>query len=163
RRRWRAGDAIASGAPHSPGPGLEPAGSSVPSELRPFPDSTLVPALFLAFIVVIAFWPVVSGQRSFFHLDLRYEHLPVWSVTQTALREGVSPFWIDAEYCGHPLLFHSEAPIFYPITAPLLWTGASVGRLADIFSLLHFWLAGFAAFLLLRDLGTDRLSALWGG
>jgi hypothetical protein len=112
---------------------------------------------------LVAFWPVISGGRSFFHLDLRYEHLPVWAVTQKALLAGESPFWIDGEYCGHPLLFHSEAPIFYPLTAPLLWTGASVGRLADIFSLLHFWLAGFAAFLLLRDVQADRLSALWGG
>jgi hypothetical protein len=110
-----------------------------------------------------AFWPVVSGKRTFFHLDLRYEHLPVWDVTQKALAAGESPFWIDGQYCGHPLLFTQEAPLFYPLTAPLLLTGAPVHRLADLFSLFHFWLAGFAAFLLLEDLEAGSLPALFGG
>ena len=114
-------------------------------------------------LIVAAFWPVVSGRRTFFHLDLRYEHLPVWDATQRALRSGESPFWLDGEFCGHPLLFTQEAPVFYPLTVPLLLTGAPVHRLADLFSLFHLWLAGFAAFLLLEELGTDRLSALFGG
>jgi hypothetical protein len=123
----------------------------------------LLAGVLLALLVLAAFWPVVSGERTFFHLDLRYEHLPVWDVTQRALRAGESPFWIDGEFCGHPLLFHQEAPVFYPLTVPLLLTGAPVHRLADLFSLFHFWLAGFSAFLLLEELRTDRVSALFGG
>ena len=45
---------------------------------------------------------------------------------------------------------------------PLLATGASVERLADVFSLFHFWLAGFAAYLLLRDLEAGAPAALFG-
>lgn len=106
---------------------------------------------------------MASGRRNFFHYDLRYEHLPVWDVTQKALAARESPFWIDGEYCGHPLLFHQEAPLFYPLTVPLLATGAPVARLADLFSLFHFWLAGFGAYLLLRDLAADEISSLFGG
>ena len=119
--------------------------------------------VILALVATIAFWPVVSGSRSFFHGDLRYEHLPIWHVTQKALLSGESPFWLEGMYCGHPLLFTQEAPLLYPLTVPLLLTGAPVHRLADLFSLFHFWLAGFAAFLLLRDLKADPLSALFGG
>ena len=119
--------------------------------------------ILLAVLALVAFWPVVSGERRFFHLDLRYEHLPVWDVTQKALLARESPFWIDGEYCGHPLLFTQEAPVFYPLTVPLLLTGAPVARLADLFSLFHFWLAGFAAFLLLEDLESGSLPALFGG
>ncbi|HKD11996.1 MAG TPA: hypothetical protein VKE50_07960, partial [Thermoanaerobaculia bacterium] len=126
-------------------------------------SSRLLAGLFFALLAAAAFWPVVSGRRHFFHFDLRYEHLPVWDVTQRALLARESPFWIDGEYCGHPLLFHQEAPVFYPLTVPLLLTGAPVARLADLFSLFHFWLAGFAAYLLLEDLGTSRLAALFGG
>lgn len=118
--------------------------------------------LLLAGLAAAAFWPVVSGARNFFHLDLRYEHLPVWDVTQKALRQGESPFWIDGEYCGHPLLFTQEAPVLYPLTVPLLLTGAPVARLADLFSLFHYWLAGFAAFLLLSDLDAGDLPAFFG-
>jgi hypothetical protein len=119
--------------------------------------------LGLAALALIAFWPVASGKQNFFHYDLRYEHLPVWDVTQKALGGGESPFWIDGEYCGHPLLFHQEAPLFYPLTAPLLATGAPVARLADLFSLFHFWLAGFGAYVLLRDLAADEISSLFAG
>lgn len=125
--------------------------------------SVAVAGLLLAALAAVAFWPVVSGERNFFHLDLRYEHLPVWEVTQRSLAAGDSPFWIEGEYCGHPMLFCQEAPVFYPVTVPLLLTGAPVARLADLFSLFHFWLAGFLAFLLLLDLGADDLSALFGG
>jgi hypothetical protein len=114
-------------------------------------------------VATIAFWPVASGRRSFFHIDLRYEHLPVWHVTQRALLAGNSPFWIPGEYCGQPLLFIQEAPLFYPLTVPLLLTGAPVHRLADLFTLFHFWLAGFLAFLFLRELRIDFVSSLFGG
>ncbi|MEX0879037.1 MAG: YfhO family protein [Thermoanaerobaculia bacterium] len=125
--------------------------------------TTLLAGGALALLVLVAFTPVVLGARCFFHLDLFYEHLPVWDVTQKALLAGDSPFWIDGEYCGQPPLFHQEAPLFYPLTVPLLWTGAPVSRLADLFSLFHFWLAGFAAFLLLRDLTRSASAALFGG
>lgn len=96
-------------------------------------------------------------------MDLRYEHVPIWHAVQQAVRSGESPFWIDGQYCGNPLLFSQEAPPFYPLTVPLLATGAPAHRLADLFSLFHFWLAGFAAFLLLRDLQCGFSSALFGG
>jgi hypothetical protein len=133
------------------------------SSLIPGRPSVLRGAMLLALVAAIAFWPVLSGQRMFFHIDLRYEHLPVWSVVQKALMRGESPFWIDGEYCGHPLLFTQEAPVFYPLMTPLLLTGASVGRLADVFSLIHFWIAGLAAFLFLREFEAEELSAVAAG
>jgi hypothetical protein len=125
--------------------------------------STVAAGTVLALAASLAFWPVVSGSRSFFHGDLRHEHNPIWHVTQQALLAGESPFWLGGFYCGHPLLFVQEAPLFYPLTVPLLLTGAPVNRLADLFLLFHFWLAGFAAFLLLRDLGSNVVSALFAG
>ncbi|HEU5250757.1 MAG TPA: hypothetical protein VFW15_12285, partial [Thermoanaerobaculia bacterium] len=132
--------------------------------IRPkgLPDPVRAGAI-LALVAAIAFWPVVSGARSFLHWDLRYEHVPVWHVTQQALLSGESPWWIEGQYCGNPLLFHQEAPLFYPLTAPLLATGAPAHRLADLFTLFHLWLAGFSVFLLLRELDVDSGPALFGG
>lgn len=129
------------------------------------PTTFRIPAAGLALLLAagLAFWPVVAGSRSFFQLDLRYEHVPIWNAVQQALRSGESPYWIDGQYCGNPLLFHQEAPVFYPLTVPLLSTGAPANRLADLFTLFHVWLAGFAAFLLLRDLDVHPLAALFGG
>jgi hypothetical protein len=125
--------------------------------------STAGAALLLLLVVLFAFWPVAVGQRSFFHMDLYYEHLPVWEAAQRALISGQSPFWLDGEYGGHPLLFLQEAPLFYPPTVPLLLTGAPVHRLADLFTLAHLWLAGLCAFLLVRGLTGSPAAALFGG
>ena len=118
--------------------------------------------LFLS-LLAIAFLPVLRGSRSFFSYDLMYEHLPVWHTVQEGLLEGDSPFWLDGLYMGHPLLFHQEAPLFYPLTVPLLLTGAPVHRLADLFSLLHVALAGLSAFWLVRSLTPCVPAALFGG
>ncbi len=112
-------------------------------------------------VVAAAFLPVLAGRRSFFSFDLLYEHLPIWTWVRDALRAGHSPFWIDALATGHPLLFHQEAPLFYPATLPLLLLSGSVSRAADLFSLLHFVLAGVTAFLLARELTGDRTAGLF--
>ncbi len=111
----------------------------------------------------MAFWPVVAGTRSFLHWDLRYEVVPLWHVSGIAIRSGHWPFWIDGEYCGHPALLRQEVALFYPLTAPLLATGAPAHRLADLFTLFHLWLAGFAAYLLVRDVTASQPAALFGG
>ncbi|MHB8798890.1 MAG: YfhO family protein [Thermoanaerobaculia bacterium] len=118
---------------------------------------------FLLALLAAAFLPVVLGDRSFFSYDLLYEHLPVWHSVQRALRGGDSPFWLDGIFMGHPFLFHQEAPLFYPLAAPLLLTGAPVHRLADVFSLLHIALAGSTAYLLVRALTRSAPAALFGG
>jgi len=119
--------------------------------------------LFFAAVLAATLFPVVAGSRSFFSYDLFYEHLPIWSEVQRDLRAGTSPFWLDGFFMGHPLSFHQEAPVFYPLTVPLLLTGAPVHRLADAFSLAHLWLAGLGGFLLVRFLTKARIAPLFGG
>jgi hypothetical protein len=84
---------------------------------------TVAAGAALALVTAIAFWPVVTGARSFFHFDLRYEIVPLWHVSERAVRSGRAPFWIDGEYCGHPALLRQEVALFYPLTLPLLAGG----------------------------------------
>jgi Bacterial membrane protein YfhO len=128
----------------------------------PLAEAGIAALLFLV-LVFAAFWPVVVAERTFFHMDLYYEHLPVWDAVQKALRSSQSPFWLDGEYAGQPLLFHQEAPVLYPPTVPLLLTGVPVQRLADLFTLGHLWLAGFAVYLLVRALTGAFVPAAFGG
>jgi membrane protein YfhO len=53
--------------------------------------------------------------------------------------------------------------LFHPLTVPLLATDAPAHRLADLFSLFHLWLAGFAAYLLVRDVTSSESAASFGG
>lgn len=119
--------------------------------------------MLFAAVLAATLFPVVAGSRSFFSYDLYYEHLPIWSEVQRDLRAGSSPFWLDGFFMGHPLAFTQEAPVFYPLTVPLLLTGAPVHRLADVFSLVHLWLAGLGGFLLVRFLTKARIAPLFGG
>ena len=119
--------------------------------------------MLFAAVLAATLFPVVAGSRSFFSYDLFYEHLPIWSEVQGYLRAGTSPFWLDGFFMGHPLAFTQEAPVFYPLTVPLLLTGAPVHRLADVFSLVHLWLAGLGGFLLVRFLTKARIAPLFGG
>jgi hypothetical protein len=124
---------------------------------------TLRASLLFAAVLTATLFPVVAGWRSFFSYDLFYEHLPIWSEVQRDLDAGFSPFWMDGFFMGHPLAFTQEAPVFYPLTVPLLLTGAPVHRLADAFSLMHLWLAGLGGFLLLRSFTNARIAPLFGG
>jgi hypothetical protein len=123
----------------------------------------LLASLFFAAVLAATLFPVLAGSRSFFSYDLFYEHLPIWSEVQRDLSAGTSPFWLDGFFMGHPLAFTQEAPVFYPLTVPLLLTGAPVHRLADAFSLMHLWLAGLGGFLLVRFLTNARIAPLFGG
>jgi hypothetical protein len=120
---------------------------------------TVAAALALAVLVLVAFWPVAAGTRSFFHMDLCYEHLPIWEVAQNRCASGQAPVWLDGEYCGHPALFHQEAPLFYPLTVPSFGPArrAPAGRSLHP---LHLWLAGFAMFLFVRKLTNQPAAAL---
>jgi len=126
------------------------------------PRDAAVPVV-LAAVFLAAFGTVLLGERSFFHFDLYAEHVPVWHAVQSALLAGESPFWIDGQYAGNPFLYVQEAPLFYPLTVPLLLTGAAAHRLADLFSLAHFLLAGFLAARLVREETGDDGAAAVGG
>ena len=89
--------------------------------------------------------------------------MPLWHVTSESLRAGHSPFWIEGQHCGHPALLRQEVALFYPPTLPLLWSGGPAHRLTDFFSLVHFWIAGLAAFVFLRDARCNTVPALFGG
>lgn len=116
-------------------------------------------ALGLFALVVLAFGRVVTGERSFFHLDLFYEFTPIWHAVQQAMLTGGAPYWLSGQYCGNPLLFTQEVPLFYPLTPILLLSGLPAHRLTDIFTLFHFWLAGVAAFMLVRERTEGHLGA----
>ena len=122
-----------------------------------------VAVLVLTAVFVVAFWPVLSGARSFLHWDLFYEHVPVWSDVQRHLHAREAPFWLDGEYAGNPLLYHQEAPLFHPVAAALLFSSLAPQRAADAYALVHFLLAGLLAYALCWDLTRRRVASLVAG
>ena len=74
--------------------------------------------------------------------------MPVWEFAAACLARGELPTWFSGQYAGTPFLYHQEAPIFYPLTVPLLLSGLPAHRAADLFTLFHLVLAGAASFAL---------------
>ena len=103
------------------------------------------------------------GSRSFLHWDLFYEHVPVWSSVQRLLHRGEAPFWIDGQFCGTPLLYTQEAPLLHPLAAVLLLSSLAPNRAADVYTLVHFLLAGLFAYALCWDLTRRRIPSLVAG
>ncbi len=78
-----------------------------------------------------------------------------------AFREGRLPLWNRFQMGGFPPLGQSLYGIFYPLNLPLFLFGPD--RLYTPLTLVHFVLAGFFTYLLLRRFGLSYPAALMGG
>jgi hypothetical protein len=117
--------------------------------------------LFLAVVLGVLFWPVLSGKESFFYRDYGVLGYPfVWFQRECFWR-GELPLWNPYSNCGQPFLAQWGTMTLYPgsllyLLLPLPW---SLG----LFCLLHFWLAGMGMFRLLRHWKCPEIAAGLGG
>jgi hypothetical protein len=120
-----------------------------------------------AFLTILLTYPIAS--QLFTHLpgDGGDSNIFVWNLwwIKKAITElHTNPFWTDYIFYpdGVSLVFHSLAPFNGLLGIPLQ---AMVGLVAanNLIILLSFVLSGYGAYLLIRHLVTDRLSAFIGG
>lgn len=99
--------------------------------------------------------------------DMPGYHLPLATFAAAALGRGELPLWDPYTYCGSPFYANMQTQMFYP-------PGWAAFLLAQIYGLkgmlrllqwemvLHVWLAGAGAFLLMRRVGAGLWGALAG-
>ena len=91
--------------------------------------------------------------------DLRFYHLPLAEFMAKSFREGHLPLWDPFTYCGWPIYAELTTQVFYPptILAVLsnLMGGHNLLHFLERQLIMHVFLAGVFAYLLLRRLG-DR-------
>ncbi len=99
--------------------------------------------------------------------DLRGYHLPLATYVANTLAAGHLPLWDPYTYCGFPFYANFQTQLFYPPAWPaFLVAGFSGGTgLVDLLEwqiVLHVFLGGVFAYLLVRRLDAGRAAATLG-
>jgi Bacterial membrane protein YfhO len=120
-------------------------------------------------VEVLVFYRQVLFDRSYaIPWDLRYYHLPQIEFMARAFRNGELPLWDPYTYCGIPIYANLTTQLFYPPTVVTVWLSNLAGGSNLLYFLewqivLHVFLGGVLAYLLLRRMGTSLTAALFGG
>ncbi len=138
---------------------------------RPAPSATGVlalrrfgPPLFLLFLTIVFYWPILSA-KGFFWNDFVEQNFPYRLFAAVNLRHGVFPFWNPYVFSGMPFFADVQAAVLYPLNLLLTpfagaqWLNPVVVEYQIVF---HVLLAGLFMYWLCRDLAICRAGALVG-
>jgi hypothetical protein len=128
-----------------------------------------VPTVVLALLTVFFFQAVLnpfSGSRCWLWEDFLYFSYPNRFFAATSLAQGIFPFWNPYVFGGMPFFADIQTAVLYPfnlVQALLVSGGRLDAYYVELFTVLHFFLAGWFTFRFLRLSGLDRESSLIGG
>ena len=132
------------------GPALAPARALLPADLlvqvEPWRSQLAAPPL--------AHWDALVW-------DGIAQYYPWRSFAAESLRSGRLPLWNPYQFCGTPFLANGQSAVLYPLN--LVFLVLPVARAFALSTLLHLFLAGWFAYLLLRAMGASRLASVCGG
>jgi hypothetical protein len=130
-----------------------PLGSSNFSQFFSFPRV----ALLLGALILLCFYDVLLGSRTFVIRDYGVFAYPVVEYQRASFWNGEVPLWNPLNNCGTPLLAQWSTSTLYPLSVlylllPLPWS-------LSFFCLAHLWFAGLGMYLLARAWTGNNLSA----
>jgi len=108
----------------------------------------LISILLIAALVVAFFWPLLSGQQVLYFRDVPRFFYPMRFYAAQAVRALKIPLWNPYILCGTPFLANWHSAVFYPLSA--IYYFLPFERGFHIYIVVHFVLAGFFMWLLLR-------------
>jgi hypothetical protein len=118
-------------------------------------------ALFAALVGIAFYWPVLTGERSFFLLDINEFFEPLTRYAVERIRGGQFPLWNPYLYCGMPQIALQSPGIWYLPGAVFLFVSFSQGLALTM--ILCQVAAGTGTVLLLRRLGWALPAVIFGG
>ncbi len=92
--------------------------------------------------------------------DLVLENYPWRKFILESIHSGQLPLWNPYQFAGLPFLAAGQSSAFYPFT--IIYYLFPLTRAYGVFIVSQFFLAGLFAYLFLRVLGLQRLSAIFG-
>ncbi|MEM6579925.1 MAG: hypothetical protein AAF699_01560 [Pseudomonadota bacterium] len=129
--------------------------------MRSSPSIALLSILLLIGLITYLFYPALFLDRSLVHGDNLNHGYAFFKFQHDVLFSGVSPFWTNLVYGGHPLFAESQAGL----SNPILYLTAALFSPEFGHNFIH-WLAmsafGVACFGLCRTLQISTVSALFG-
>jgi len=106
----------------------------------------------LALLLGLAFGDLLLGQRTLFYRDFGVLAYPTMAYARDSIAQGALPLWNPLSHCGVPFLAQWGTLTLYP--GSVIWLLLPLPWAANVFCLLHLWLAGF---------GMHRLARRWTG
>lgn len=112
-------------------------------------------------ILIIFYWPFLSGKASWFYEDITHFFEPLCSFIGRALRQGHLPLWNPYNYCGMPQAAISSPGIFYPPN--WIFAVLDFDQALSVQMILAQAIAGLGIFLLTISFGWGELAAILAG
>ena len=133
---------------------------------RTLPDLKDWHAILCIFLLVAVFFRNILLEKAFFWEDFIYQYYPFRNFAAVSLSNGDLPLWNPYTFNGMPFQADIQTALFY-IPNLLLTFFVSAGRLQffwlEVVIILHYVIAGICMYYLARDLGVQRIFALFGG
>ncbi len=115
---------------------------------------------YLALLSCGLFYSALSGAYLLTERDLSVFFIPPRMLWVEAIKKGEIPLWNPYSYSGHPLLATLQPGVFYPPDALLLILPFDLAF--NWIIVIHFFLAGATAYLLLREMKASLPACLAG-
>jgi hypothetical protein len=117
-------------------------------------------AAILAGVPALLFIDVIAGLGVFYRGDAGSFFFPIRSIVREIVLSGEFPWWNPMFGAGQPLAANPAYELFYPLT--WLTFLPNLTYVFQLVALLHVYLAIFATYALIRDLGTGRPASAVG-
>src|SRR5436853_6949629 len=114
----------------------------------------------LALLIVVLYADILVAGRGFYLLDILSYHVPMKWIVRDVLLHGDFPLWNRFYSSGQPLAANPAYELFYPPQWLTLLPGYHFGFQLHV--LVHFVIAAWGMFALLRALGARALAATLG-
>ena len=115
---------------------------------------------FLALLVVVLYADILFAGRGLYLLDVLSYHVPMKWIVRDVVAHGELPLWNRFYSAGQPLAANPAYEVFYPPQWLIWLPGYQFGFQLHI--VVHFVIAAWGMFLLLRALGARALAAAFG-
>lgn len=115
---------------------------------------------FLALLVVVLYADILFAGRGFYLLDVVSYHVPMKWIVRDVVARGELPLWNRFYMAGQPLAANPAYEVFYP-PQWLIWL-PSFHFGFQLHIVVHFVVAAWGMFVLLRGLGARALAATFG-
>lgn len=125
-----------------------------------FKNSATLFTASLLLVLVIFYWPFLSGAQTFYYTDASFYLEPHCRFIVEALKQGRLPLWNPLNYCGMPQIAVTFPSFLYPPT--LLFAIMPFSLALALNMVLHQALAGLGMLLLLRSFRWSLLSSITG-
>jgi len=121
-----------------------------------------VAVLVLAAACIVYWWDAVALKGVFFFYDHALQNFPYRLFFAEGLYDGHLRLWSSSLFCGFPLFAETQGNPLYPLF-PLLYEWLKPWVAYNLYTVFHYFLAGFFTYILARSFSIRRPGAVVAG